>query len=100
VLAAGQLLSGWVFVLDGVLLGAGDGRYLAFAGVLNLVAYLPALALVAWLAPDGTVGLVWLWAVYAGVYMIARAVTLGLRYRGDGWLVVGSTPISSPPADP
>lgn len=90
VLAVGQLLSGWVFVLDGVLLGAGDGRYLAVAGVINLLVYLPALVLVARLAPDGTAGLVWLWAVYAGVYMIARAVTLGLRYRGDRWLVVGS----------
>lgn len=90
VLAAGQVLSGWVFVLDGVLLGAGDGRYLAGAGLANLVIYLPALAAVARFAPDGTPGLVWLWAVYAGVYMTARAVTLGVRYRGDRWLVVGS----------
>ncbi|MEO5834734.1 MAG: MATE family efflux transporter [Nakamurella sp.] len=89
VLAAGQLLSGWVFVLDGVLLGAGDGRYLAVAGVVNLIVYLPALVLVGRAAPDGTAGLVWLWAVYAGVYMTARAVTLGLRYRGTGWVVVG-----------
>ena len=81
VLAAGQLLSGWVFVLDGVLLGAGDGRYLAAAGLLNLVVYLPALFLVARLAPDGTAGLVWLWAAYAGVFMLARAVTLGVRHR-------------------
>ncbi len=89
VLAVGQLLSGWVFVLDGVLLGAGDGRYLAVAGLANLVVYLPALFLVARLAPDGTAGLVWLWTVYAGVYMLARAVTLGRRYRGDRWLVLG-----------
>jgi Na+-driven multidrug efflux pump len=89
VLAVGQLLSGWVFVLDGVLIGAGDGRYLAVAGVLNLLAYLPALTLVALRAPDGTAGLVWLWAAYAGVYMLSRAVTLGLRYRGNRWLVVG-----------
>ncbi|WP_111768188.1 MATE family efflux transporter [Nakamurella deserti] len=90
VLAVGQLLSGWVFVLDGVLLGAGDGRYLAVAGVVNLLVYLPALALTARLAPDGTAGLVWLWAVYAGVYMLARAVTLGWRYRGDRWLILGT----------
>ncbi len=89
VLAVGQLISGWVFVLDGVLLGAGDGRYLAVAGVVNLLVYLPALAVVGRLAPDGTAGLVWLWAGYTGVFMVARSVTLGVRYRGDGWLRVG-----------
>ena len=89
VLAVGQLLSGWVFVLDGVLLGAGDGRYLAVTGLINLVSYLPALWLVDMLAPDGTPGLVWLWIGYAGVYMLSRAVTLGLRYRSDGWIVTG-----------
>jgi Ca2+:H+ antiporter len=30
-----------VFVLDGVLIGAGDGRYLALAGILQLVAFVP-----------------------------------------------------------
>ncbi len=43
VLAAGQPLAGYVFVLDGVLIGAGDARYLAIAGVVNLAAYLPLL---------------------------------------------------------
>lgn len=31
-------VAGVVFVLDGVLIGAGDGRYLAYAGVWTLVA--------------------------------------------------------------
>ena len=43
VLAAGQPLAGYVFVLDGVLIGAGDARYLALAGVVNLAA-VPAAA--------------------------------------------------------
>lgn len=90
VLAAGQLVAGWVFVLDGVLLGAGDGRYLAVSGVLNLITYAPVLWLVAALAPAGATGLVWLWAGYAGVFMASRAVTLGVRFRGDRWLVVGT----------
>ena len=47
VVAVSQPLSGWVFVLDGVLIGAGDGVYLAGAGVITLVAYLPAAAAVA-----------------------------------------------------
>ena len=43
VLAAGQPIAGYVFVLDGVLIGAGDAKYLAIAGVVNLAVYLPLL---------------------------------------------------------
>jgi len=85
-----QPLSGFVFVLDGVLIGAGDGWYLAWTGLLNLVAYLPALLAVVVFAPGGATGLGWLWVAFGGVYMAARAVTLYLRYRGDRWLVVGA----------
>jgi putative MATE family efflux protein len=83
-------MAGWVFVLDGVLIGAGDGRYLAWAGMLTLVVYAPfALAVGAW-APDGAAGLAWLWAAFAGVFMLARAVTTGVRARGDRWMVTGA----------
>ena len=83
-------MAGWVFVLDGVLIGAGDGRYLAWAGLLTLALYVPcALAIRAW-APDGAVGLAWLWAAFAGVFMLARALTTGLRARGDRWMVTGA----------
>ena len=43
VLAVSQPVCGLVFVLDGVLIGAGDARYLAIAGVVNLFLYLPLL---------------------------------------------------------
>ena len=39
-------VAGVVYVLDGVLIGAGDSRYLALAGLISLVAYVP-LALLA-----------------------------------------------------
>lgn len=82
-------MAGWVFVLDGVLIGAGDGRYLAWAGMLTVVVYAPvALAVRAW-APDGAVGLAWLWLAFAGVFMAARALTTGLRARGTRWMVTG-----------
>ena len=42
-----QPVAGVVFVLDGVLIGAGDGRYLAWAGVLVLAVFAPAGLLVA-----------------------------------------------------
>ncbi len=79
-----QPVSGIVFVLDGVLIGAGDGRYLAYAGLLTLLAYAP-LALLVWWAGAG---LAWLWAAY-GALMLARMVTLVLRERSDAWLVTG-----------
>jgi len=85
VVAAVQPVSGIVFVLDGVLIGAGDGRYLACAGLVTLVAYVPLALLVD--ALDA--GLSWLWAAYAA-FMLARMVTLVLRERSDAWLVTGA----------
>ena len=90
VLAVAQPLAGFVFVLDGVLIGAGDARYLALAGVLNLVPYVPALVLVALFAGGGPGGLAWLAAAFFGVYMLARALTLGLRVRGAAWMTAGA----------
>lgn len=90
ILAAGQPLAGYVFVLDGVLIGAGDARYLALAGVVNLAVYLPLLVAVAAAGMSPDAGLVWLWVAFALGYMGARAVTLGLRARSDRWMVLGA----------
>ncbi|WP_337061798.1 MATE family efflux transporter, partial [Kineococcus sp. G2] len=68
-------VAGWVFVLDGVLIGAGDGRYLARAGVVTLAAYAPLALLVLAVAPPGRAGLVWLWVSFAGAYSAARLLT-------------------------
>ncbi|BDZ42023.1 hypothetical protein GCM10025865_13220 [Paraoerskovia sediminicola] len=91
-LVTGLLLpvAGWVYVLDGVLIGAGDGRYLAWAGMLTLVVYAPVALLVGRYAPDGPWGLAWLWFAFAGVFMAARALTTGLRARGSRWMVTGA----------
>lgn len=86
VAALGQPVAGVVFVLDGVLIGAGDGRYLAWAGLVTLVAYAPvALALAAYSA-----GLVAIWVAFCTVFMGARLVVLVRRARGDAWLVTGA----------
>jgi Na+-driven multidrug efflux pump len=91
VLAAGQPVAGYVFVLDGVLIGAGDTRYLALAGLVNLAFYAPLLAAVAVSGAAGAAGLGWLWVAFGIGYMAARACTLGLRARSDRWMVLGST---------
>jgi putative MATE family efflux protein len=90
ILAAGQPVAGYVFVLDGVLIGAGDAKYLALAGVANLAVYTPLLVAVAVAGGSSVAGLAWLWAAFAVGYMAARAVTLGLRARSDRWMVLGS----------
>ncbi|UJP40581.1 MATE family efflux transporter [Cellulomonas palmilytica] len=83
-------LAGWVFVLDGVLIGAGDGRFLAWAGLMTLVVYLPFALAVRAYAPPGAEGLLWLTAAFSGVFMLARALTTGYRARGTAWMVTGT----------
>lgn len=90
VLAVAQPLSAVVFVLDGVLIGAGDARYLAIAGGLNLLVYGPALVLVAIFTGPGAAGLAWLAAAFFGAYMLARLLTLGWRVRGRVWMTAGA----------
>lgn len=88
IMAAGIPLAGYVFVLDGVLIGAGDARYLAITGALNLAAYVPLLVWLEFTRPDAA--LAWLWVSFGFGYMGARALTLGLRARGTRWIVTGS----------
>ncbi len=79
-----QPASGLVFVLDGVLIGAGDGGYLAWAGLLVLAAYAPLAVVVLTTGAS----LSWLWAAYGG-FIAARGLTLVLRARGSAWLTTG-----------
>jgi len=82
--AVWQPLNGLVFVLDGVLIGAGDARYLAVVGIVTLIVFLPLLTVVWWF----DAGLGWLWWSY-GAYMLSRGVTLVLREHSTAWLRVG-----------
>jgi Na+-driven multidrug efflux pump len=78
-------VSGVVFVLDGVLIGAGDARYLAAASLINLVVYLPLAIAVALTGA----GLWWLWLAYC-VFMASRGTTLALRAKGTAWMRLGA----------
>jgi putative MATE family efflux protein len=87
VAAVGQPVAGVVFVLDGVLIGAGDATYLAWTGVVVLAVYAPVALLVGGLGG----GVVAVWATLSGLLMGARFAVLTLRVRGDAWLVTGAT---------
>lgn len=85
VAALGQPIAGVVFVLDGVLIGAGDGRYLAWAGLLTLVVYAPVVLVLG----AASAGVVAVWVAMSGLFMGARLAVLVHRARGDAWLVTG-----------
>ncbi|MFJ4254476.1 MATE family efflux transporter [Microbacterium sp. NPDC090003] len=89
VLAVAQPIAGVVFVLDGVLMGANDARYLALAGGLTLVPFLPTLWIISALGVDGASGLIWLSVAFFGVYLLARLATLGWRVRSGRWMTAG-----------
>lgn len=89
VLAVAQPIAGVVFVLDGVLMGANDARYLALAGGLTLMPFLPTLWIISALGVDGSAGLIWLSVAFFGVYLLARLATLGWRVRSGRWMTAG-----------
>ena len=79
-----QPLNGAVFALDGILIGAGDGRYLMWSMVTAFAAC--ALGCLASLAFDW--GIVGVWASL----VVLICVRLGLmlwRFQGRRWLVTG-----------
>ena len=85
-IALTQPIAGAVFVLDGVLMGAGDGPYLAWAMLLTLAVFAPAALLV----PALGGGVVALWWVFAGLMMATRLATLAGRAAQGRWLVTGA----------
>jgi putative MATE family efflux protein len=80
-----QPVNGVAFVLDGILIGAGDMRFLAWAMVGAAVVFIPPAVAVA--ALDAGIG--WLWASLA-LLMTSRAVVLGARFAGNRWVVLGA----------
>jgi putative MATE family efflux protein len=79
-----QPLNGAVFALDGILIGAGDGRYLMW----SMVAAFAASAAVALAALAFDWGIVGVWS--ALVVLICVRLTLMLwRFSGRRWLVTG-----------
>ncbi|HEX9684024.1 MAG TPA: MATE family efflux transporter [Acidimicrobiales bacterium] len=85
IVALFQPLNAAVFVLDGVLIGAGDLRYLAGAMVASALLYTPlALAVVTF---GLGVGALWL---TLGVLMGARLVANLTRFASEDWMITGA----------
>jgi len=84
VLAASQPIGALLYVLDGILIGAGDTRYLAWTMLVALLTFLPLAGAV--LVTDA--GIIALWWALTG-WLLARQVTVALRYRSAAWLRSG-----------
>jgi len=78
-------LSGVAFALDGILIGAGDQRFMARA--MTASALLATAAMAAGRLAD--LGIGWLWAAI-WVFVAGRSVILGARFRGNHWVVLGA----------
>ncbi len=79
-------ISGVVFALDGILIGAGDMRFLAFAMTGAAAVFVPLVLAV----PALDLGIGWVWGCL-WVLMIVRVIPLLLRFRSESWLVTGAT---------
>jgi Na+-driven multidrug efflux pump len=80
-----QPLNGVAFVLDGILIGAGDMAFLARGMVGAAAVFIPPAVAVAAL----DLGIGWLWACIA-LLMATRAASLGVRFAGTRWVVLGA----------
>ena len=79
-------VAGIVFALDGVLLGAGDAKFMRNATLASaLVGFLPLI----WLSLAFGWGLVGIWAGLS-TFMVLRLVFVGWRAFSGRWLVAGT----------
>jgi MATE family, multidrug efflux pump len=70
-----------VFALDGILIGAGDARYLAVAMLVAFAAFAPLVVMA------GSIAAVW---AALNVLMLVRLATLGGRFARRRWALVGA----------
>lgn len=83
--AISQPLSGYVFALDGILIGAGDLTYLGRSMLVTAAVFT---AVTLWLIQAGA-SLGWLWSALLG-FIALRAVAVWWRWRSDRWVVLGA----------
>ncbi len=86
VVGAQAPLGATVFLLDGVLVGSGDTKYLAFVLTMAMCAFLP----IAWAVVHWHLGVLGLWSAMLA-FLMTRAALLTRRAHGDAWIVEGAT---------
>jgi putative MATE family efflux protein len=79
-----QPLGAAVFALDGILIGASDGPYLAGSMVIAFCVCAVLLAAGVWL----DLGIRGVWGALVGLVLV-RLLTMGLRFRRRRWIVTG-----------
>jgi Na+-driven multidrug efflux pump len=84
--AALMPLNGAVFALDGILIGAGDTRFLMCATAAAAAVYVP----VALLALHSGWGIAGVWWGLAGLIAV-RLATCAARFAGERWALTGAT---------
>jgi MATE family, multidrug efflux pump len=85
-LVAMMPFNGAVFALDGILIGAGDTRFLAVSMLISSAVAIP-IAVIALPADWGIVGV---WAALCA-FIALRLVTCGLRFASGRWALTGAT---------
>ena len=83
--AALMPLNGAVFALDGILIGAGDTRFLMWGMLFSVAVYIP----IALLALDRGWGIVGVWSGLAAL-IVVRLATCGARFASERWAVTGA----------
>jgi putative MATE family efflux protein len=85
IFAAMMPVNGAVFALDGILIGAGDTRFIMWAMLAAAAVYVP----VALLALHEDWGIRGVWWGLAGLIAV-RALTCGARFAGGRWALTGA----------
>ena len=78
-------LNGFTFALDGILIGAGDTRFLMWGMLAAAAVYVP----IALLSLHQGWGIVGVWCGLAAL-MGVRALTCGVRFLGSRWVLTGA----------
>ena len=80
-----QPLAATVFLLDGVLTGSGDSKFIAFVLTMAMLTFLP----MAWAVLHWNWGVVGLWSAMIA-FLTTRAVLMLKRARSDAWVIEGA----------
>lgn len=83
-------LAGWMWAVDGILIGAGDYRYLALTCAATAAIYVPCLATIGWICDamlaSSALRMALLWLAVNLLFVGLRAIFNGFRIGTSAWL--------------